>query len=80
MKEERRRGQLDNRRFDEHLYKHRFSTTMAVRRRELLPGTRVRIDERADIRVTILLEGLNFDVPKERFTERFASFKDNRYG
>ncbi len=54
---------------------------MALRYRELVPPIRIRFEECQKLKqgVTMLIEGLNFDLPEQLFLERLTRFKGERY-
>ncbi len=46
------------------IYHFRFTTETSKRHVELLPKVKVKLDDCKDTRVTMLMEGLNFDMPE----------------
>ncbi len=50
---------------------------MARRDRELIPTMRTNFVERT-AKVTMLIEGLNFDMPESLFEEKFGRFREQR--
>ncbi len=62
---------------------YRFKCTSATvhRYRELTPRVRIPFDEfqESSLGITMLIEGLKFDMTEEMFLKRFGRLKDERY-